>query len=129
MSAVRIGGFKSARWGQCFVDLQTYATNGVLAVQVRHRCKESGMEEPLAVLSVNLPRVADRLEPGVFVLKDSDMNAALADEALGSGLFEDTGLTVRWPMVDGEHRLKVWRLRDCGPLERLQAAAPPRVRP
>jgi hypothetical protein len=129
MSALRIGGFQSVRWGQCLVDLNTYATNGALAVQLRHHNKDSGMEEPLAVLSVNLPQVTDGLEPGEFVLKDSDMYAALADEALRSGLFEDTGLTVPWTMVDGEHRLKVWRLRDCGPLERLQAAAPPRVRP
>ena len=98
------------------------------AKESQNRYYRKQMDQITADLS-RLARVADRLEPGVFVLKDSDMNAALADEALGSGLFEDTGLTVRWPMVDGEHRLKVWRLRDCGPLERLQAAAPPRVRP
>jgi len=63
--------------------------------------------QALGMLSVNLSECADRLGDGEFYANTYSENEALARAALASGLFEDTGRTVR----SGDLTFPVWRLR------------------
>lgn len=91
--------------GPADVVLGRYA-NEVLAV--RFTGPDGG---PLGTLSTNVPDHAHVLQPGEFFAKTYSENTRLADAALSSGLFEDTGRTIRC----GYLTLPIWRVQQPAP--------------
>lgn len=94
-------GQVSTTYGLADVVLGRYA-NAALAVQL---IATDG--EPTGVLSLNIPEEAESLNPGEFFAKTYGENESIAKQAMESGLFEDTGRTVRC----GYLVLPVWRIR------------------
>ena len=80
--------FPTRHFGQVEVITLTYENGGGLAVAL---VDEQG--EPITVLSVNLPEFAHQLGEAEFFAKTWSENAPLADDALASGIFRDTGRT------------------------------------
>jgi len=79
--------FKTRLFGTAHVVTGTYR-NGGLAVEL---VDDSG--EPIATLSVNMPEGAHLLGENEFFAKTWSENGAIAEEALASGHFLDTGRT------------------------------------
>lgn len=78
------------------VHIAKYSNNGHMAVELYDE------EGPFTMLSVNLP---DDLGPGEFAVKVWGENECVIDNALASGLFEDTGQRV------GDVDAPVWRIK------------------
>lgn len=91
--------------GPTDVLLGSYA-NGTPAVQFA-----GPDDEPHGTLSTNVPDQAHVLQPGEFFAKTYSENASLAEAALSSGLFADTGRTVRC----GYLTLPIWRVLQSDP--------------
>jgi hypothetical protein len=79
--------FKTRWFGTARVVTGTYR-NGGLAVEI---VDDSG--EPIATLSVNMPERAHLLGENEFFAKTWSENREIAEEALASGHFLDTGRT------------------------------------
>lgn len=77
--------------------------DGNLAVQLVS--VEDG--EDIATLSVNMPDYVHHLGPGEFFPKTYSENERLAQDALASGAFIDTGKRINTPIG----RLPIWRCR------------------
>ncbi len=82
--------------------LQVTYCNCATAVQL-----EGPDGEPIGTLSVNVPESADPLAENEFLAKTYSENERVVQPALDSGIFEDTGRTVR----AGYLSLPVWRVR------------------
>ena len=75
-------------FGTLHVITGAYRHDGRLAVELVH---EDG--EPVATLSVNMPESAHLLGEGEFFAKTWSENEEIAEDALASGIFRDTGRT------------------------------------
>lgn len=80
--------FSTRHFGMATVTTSTYANGGRLAVEL---VDENG--ESITVLSVNIPESAHLLGENEFFVKTWSENEALAEDALASGIFRDTGRT------------------------------------
>ena len=80
--------FSTRRFGTATVVRSTYAEDGELAVTLFN---DDG--EELAVLSVNLPASSHLLGENEFFAKTWSENEEIAEDALASGIFRDTGRT------------------------------------
>ena len=80
--------FATRQFGQSHVITLAYEHGGGIAVEL---VDEHG--EPIAFLSVNLPEFAHELGEPEFFAKTWSENAQLAEDALVSGIFRDTGRT------------------------------------
>ena len=89
-------------FGEAVVMLATYLrADGPMAVLL----VDSETGERIGTLSVNLPESGELAE-GEFCAKTWSENEPLAETAIGSGLFEDTGRRVQTGFVEAQ----VWRL-------------------
>jgi hypothetical protein len=78
--------FETRLCGTANVVTNTYQHGGKLSVEL---VADSG--EPIAMLSVNMPECSHLLSDGEFFAKTWSENALIADDALASGIFRDTG--------------------------------------
>ena len=84
------------------VEIGRYRDNGNMAVSL---IEEDGFNSPFGSLSVNIDLP---LAEGEFFAKTWSENDELAQAALASGVFEDTGRRVPYGFVEAQ----VWRLMD-----------------
>ena len=75
--------------------IETYTLNGRPCIELR--LKEGDFWEPFCALTVNLPK--EELNEGEVFIKDWSENERVAQAALASGLFRDTGKLVRTGFV------------------------------
>ena len=80
--------FKSRLFGTAHIVTGTYRSEGRLAVEIVDAHGES-----IATLSVNMPEHAHLLGKNEFFAKTWSENQEIAEEALASGHFLDTGRT------------------------------------
>ena len=99
--ADRIGRFETP-FGVAFAERCQYS-NGDIAVQLIMLDGQA-----LGMLSINVSECTDQLGDDEFFAKTYSENEALVGPALASGLFEDTGRTVR----SGYLSFPIWRLRQ-----------------
>ena len=90
--------FSTRHFGTANVVKSTYAEDGELAVTLYN---DDG--EELAVLSVNLPASSHLLGENEFFAKTWSENEEIAEDALASGIFRDTGRT-----SDDFLKAKIW---------------------
>lgn len=90
--------FSTRHFGTATVVRSTYAENGEMAVTLFN---DDG--EELAVLSVNLPASSRLLGENEFFAKTWSENEEIAEDALASGVFHDTGRT-----SDDFLKAKIW---------------------
>lgn len=81
------------------IQEEIYENNGRICLQLWDK------EGPYATLTTNIPEA--ELAPGEFLIKSWSENHAIAESALRSGLFEDTGRRVRTGFVEAP----VWRFK------------------
>lgn len=93
--------FESRCFGTANVVTGTYRTGGALSVEL-----VDGSGESIAVLSVNLPERSHLLGDGEFFAKTWSENREIAEDALASGIFRDTGRT-SGDIVDAH----IWKMR------------------
>ena len=86
------------RYGDMDVDIALYKTGGTAVI-----LNQDGQR--FATLSVNFPEV--ELEEGEFAVKTWSENEQIAEDALASGLFIDTGKRIRSGYVGAS----VWRFK------------------
>jgi hypothetical protein len=72
--------------GTANVVTNRYQHGGKLSVEI---VADNG--EPIAMLSVNMPECSHLLSDGEFFAKTWSENAFIAEDALASGIFRDTG--------------------------------------
>ena len=77
---------RTRQFGKAYVITDTYQNGGALAVEI---VVES--DETSNVLSVNLPEFSHLLGEGEFFAKTWSENEEIAEDALASGHFRDTG--------------------------------------
>ena len=80
--------FETRHFGMLSVVTSTYRDGNALAVEL---VRMHG--EPFTVLSVNMPERAHLLAAGEFFAKTWGENEDIAEDALDSGIFRDTGRT------------------------------------
>ena len=78
--------FTTRLCGTANVITNTYQRGGKLSVEL---AAESG--EEIATLSVNMPECSHLLDDGEFFAKTWSENEEIAEDALASGIFRDTG--------------------------------------
>jgi hypothetical protein len=78
--------FETRLCGTANIVTNTYQHGGKLSVEL---VADSG--EPIAMLSVNMTECSHLLSDGEFFAKTWSENALIADDALASGIFRDTG--------------------------------------
>jgi hypothetical protein len=78
--------FATRDFGNVTVITSTYRNGDSVAVEL---VDENG--ESIATLSVNIPERAHLLGDGEFFAKTWSENAEIAEDALASGIFHDTG--------------------------------------
>ena len=103
MRPVEIGRMDTP-YGVGSIYRSAYQDNDAIAIVVA----DPVTHERYAVLSVNLPESQAALKPGEFFAKTWSENAQIAEMALATGLFEDTGRRVPTGYVEAQ----VWKLRD-----------------
>lgn len=103
MRTIRLLGKLDTNYGVADVMLTSYDSDPDVPAIVLVNA-ESG--ETIAVLSVNLPDDKQVLQPGCFFAKTWSENERIAETALASGLFVDTGLRVPTGYVSAQ----VWRI-------------------
>ena len=86
------------RYGGMYVEVTTYKTGGMAVI-----LNQNGQR--YATLSVNFPEV--KPEEGEFAVKTWNENEQIAEDALASGLFIDTGKRIRSGYVEAS----VWRFK------------------
>jgi len=86
------------RYGGMDVEVTTYKTGGTAVI-----LNQDGQR--FATLSVYFPEV--KLEEGEFAVKTWSENEEIAEDALASGLFIDTGKRIRSGYVEAS----VWRFK------------------
>jgi len=86
------------RYGDMDVDIALYKTGGTAVI-----LNQDGQR--FATLSVNFPEV--ELEEGEFAVKTWSENEQIAEDALASGLFINTGKRIRSGYVEAS----VWRFK------------------
>lgn len=91
-------------FGTAYAYRKTYR-NGTPAIQLT-----SALGEPYGTVSINLPELAGRLREDEFFVKTYSENRLLIEPARASGLFEDSGRTVR----NAQFVFPVWRIRTRG---------------
>ncbi len=92
--------FVTRSFGRATVAINNYRKGGGLAVGLIDEDNE-----PLAVLSVNIPESAHLLGKNEFFAKTWSENEELAEDALASGIFSATGRTSGGLLNAG-----IWRL-------------------
>jgi hypothetical protein len=90
--------FETRHFGIAQVITSSYQNGGKLAVEL---VDQNG--EPIAMLSVNIPESSHMLGENEFFAKTWSENEEIAEEALQSGIFRDTGRT-----SDGFLKAKIW---------------------
>lgn len=80
--------FETRMFGTATVNRLDYQDNGRLAVELVDQ-----NDEPIAMLSVNLPESTHLLSADEFFVKTWSENEEIAEDALASGIFRDTGRT------------------------------------
>lgn len=80
--------FTTRHFGTVYVATDLYHHGGKLAVELVDENSEL-----IATLSVNLPESSRLLGAGEFFAKTWSENEEIAEEALASGIFRDTGRT------------------------------------
>jgi hypothetical protein len=93
--------FNTRLCGKAEVVTHTYQRGGKLAVEL---VAEDG--ETIAMLSVNIPNSLHLLGDGEFFAKTWSENMTIAEDALASGIFRDTGRT-----SGGDMNASIWTLR------------------
>ncbi len=102
--------FKLNDGTELVVKLGTYRSNGNIAVSL---VENDMIGSPYGHLSVNTDK---KLAKGEFVVKDWNENEEIAQAALSSGFFEDTGKTV----ICGFELAPIWKLKPTvGALQQL----------
>ncbi len=90
--------FSTRHFGTATVARSSYSESGDLAVTLFN-----DDDEELAVLSVNLPESSHLLGENEFFAKTWSENEEIAEDALASGIFRDTGRT-----SDDFLKAKIW---------------------
>ena len=80
--------FKTRNFGTVYIVPCGYVDSGCPAIQLL-----DNNDDLIAVLSVNLPNCAGLLFEGEFFARTWNDNEEIAEDALASGLFRDTGRT------------------------------------
>jgi hypothetical protein len=80
--------FDTRFYGRASVVTDAYHVGGKLSVEL---VADDG--EPIATLSVNMPDCSQLLSSGEFFAKTWSENEDIAEDALASGIFRDTGRT------------------------------------
>lgn len=93
--------FKLKDGTELIVKLSKYSDNGRLAVSL---VENDGICTPYGHLSVNTDAVLDR---GEFAVKTWSENEEIAEAALGTGFFTDTGKRVACGFAEAP----IWKLR------------------
>lgn len=92
--------FSTRHFGTANVVTSTYEDSGKMAVEL---VDDDG--ESIAVLSVNIPTSISMLGEKEFFARTWSENEEIAEDALASGIFRDTGRT-----SDGFLKAKIWTL-------------------
>ena len=90
--------FETRSFGRANVITKAYQNGGGLALEL-----VDDSDESIAMLSVNLPESSQFLGEDEFFVKTWSENEEIAEDALASGIFRDTGRT-----CDGFLRAKIW---------------------
>jgi len=93
--------FETKKYGKVYVSLGLYSHGGSKAITL---ISPGGMV--IAKLTVNIPGV--KLQPGEFFIKTWSENAPIAEDALASGLFVDTGRRI----ATGHVEAQIWRFAE-----------------
>lgn len=64
-------------------------------------------ERLVAYLSINIPYETHKLAEDEYFIRDFSENETLAREAMGTGIFKDTGKTLLW---NKQRDARIWRL-------------------
>ena len=88
------------RYGDMDVEVTTYKTGGMAVILTQDG-------QRFATLSVNFPFPEVELEEGEFAVKTWSENEEIAEDALASGLFVDTGKRIQSGYVEAS----VWRFK------------------
>ncbi len=92
--------FSTRHFGTANVVTSAYQDGGALAVEL-----VDGVGESIATLSVNIPESSHLLGEKEFFVKTWSENEEIAEDALASGIFRDTGRT-----SDGFLKAKIWTM-------------------
>jgi hypothetical protein len=90
--------FETRHFGKAHVVKLAYAKGGKLGVELN-----DDRGEPMATLSVNIPESSHLLGENEFFAKTWSENEEIAEDALASGIFRDTGRE-----SDGVLKAKIW---------------------
>jgi hypothetical protein len=90
--------FSTRHFGTANIVTSTYQDGGKMAVEL---VDDDG--ESIAVLSVNIPESSHLLGEKEFFAKTWSENEEIAEDALASGIFRDSGRT-----NDGFLKAKIW---------------------
>lgn len=95
--------FLTRRFGTATVRTSTYQSNDAMSVEL---VDENG--ESIAVLSVNFPESAHLLGENEFFAKTWSENEEIAEDALASGIFRDTGRTSSYGFMSSLVNASIW---------------------
>jgi|SRR5579862_1416045 len=98
--------FHTANYGNVLMQMGRYPIGGATYIQLVGKDKYPG--EPIATLTVNLPNNNKMLNKGEFFVKTWSENEMIANDALKSGLFVDTGRRVETGYVEAQ----IWKFAE-----------------
>lgn len=95
--------FPTRSFGTAEVRTSHYQEGGALAVEL-----VDGYGEPIAMLSVNFPESAHLLGKNEFFAKTWEENEEIAEDALASGIFRDTGRRSSYGFLSSLLSANIW---------------------
>ena len=99
--------FPTRSFGTAEVRASHYRINGALAVEL---VDQDG--EPIAMLSANFPESAHVLGKNEFFAKTWEENEEIAEDALASGIFRDTGRRSSYGFLSSLLSASIWTFSD-----------------
>jgi len=95
--------FLTRSFGTATVRTSTYQSGDAMSVEL---IDENG--ESIAMLSVNFPESAHLLGENEFFAKTWEENEEIAEDALASGIFKDTGRTSSYGFMSSLVNASIW---------------------
>lgn len=99
--------FLTRSFGRAEVKTGRYQSNGALAVEL---VDENG--ESIAMLSANFPESAHLLGKNEFFAKTWSENEEIAEDALASGIFKDTGRKSSYGFMSSLVDASIWTFSE-----------------